>query len=332
MAPVDILVVSVDSTGGWKVSARELTGAFERAGVRAELVETGPVRSVPTFALTDFVQAQAARKAYARAAAANGAPTAVVYCSVTAALLWPRPGAIWLDAVAAENRPGRHGVWQRIVERRRLAEASLVMTMSSGSLGPLQARHPGEVVVPAAVQASAPEGLAAPVARDIEVVAYAGNPEKKRLDVMLDAWRSARRGEEQLVVTGIEDPRRIPGVRFTGRLPGPEYRALLRRARVYLAAPRREDYGIAQLEALADGCMLVTTPAPGGYPALELARQLDGRLVADELAVALRVALDDPVDGYAERAQVLLEPFTRSAVDRTVAERVLPVLLSPGPA
>ena len=100
---------------------------------------------------------------------------------------------------------------------------------------------------------------------------------------MLAAWADARRDEEQLVVAGIDDARRIPGVRFTGRLPRPEYRALVRRARVFLAAPRREDYGIAQLEALADGCMLVSTPAPGAYPARELARQLDPRLVSDDL-------------------------------------------------
>ena len=57
------------------------------------------------------------------------------------------------------------------------------------------------------------------------------------------------------------------------------YRALLRRARVFATAPRREDYGLAQLEALADGCVLVTTAAPGPYAALPLARALDGRLV-----------------------------------------------------
>ena len=69
------------------------------------------------------------------------------------------------------------------------------------------------------------------------------------------------------------------GVRFTGMLPRAEYRALLRRARVFVCAPRREDYGIAQLEALADGCVLVTTPSPGPYAALPVARALDERLV-----------------------------------------------------
>ena len=74
-----------------------------------------------------------------------------------------------------------------------------------------------------------------------------------------------------------------PGVRVES-VRGEAFRALVRRARVYVVAPLREDFGIAQLEALADGCMLVTTDAPGPYEARELARELDPRLVGDDLA------------------------------------------------
>jgi glycosyltransferase involved in cell wall biosynthesis len=173
--------------------------------------------------------------------------------------------------------------------------------------------------------------------RDIAAVTYAGDPEKKRLDHVLTAWSRARHPGETLVVAGLDplDPylatvtARAEGVELAGRLDPSEYRRLLRRARVFVAAPRREDYGIAPLEALADGCMLVTAPAPGPYPALDLARQLDSRLVDEDLARTLRVALDDPLHGYAERAAELLEPFSRRAVDRTVAADVLPRLLAP---
>jgi glycosyltransferase involved in cell wall biosynthesis len=113
-------------------------------------------------------------------------------------------------------------------------------------------------------------------------------------------------------------------VRFAGLLSRGDYRALLRRARVFLAAPRREDYGIAQLEALADGCVLVTTAAPGPYAALPLARALDPRLVGDELAI--RLALDDPAPGYTARAATALAPYAPAAVDRVVAEELLPRL------
>jgi hypothetical protein len=81
------------------------------------------------------------------------------------------------------------------------------------------------------------------------------------------------------------------------------------------------------LEALAEGCMLVTVPSPGPYAALPLARRLDERLVDDDLGVALRTALDDPVSHYAERAAAALAPFRREATDRVVAEQVLPRLL-----
>lgn len=319
----DVLIVSVGATTGWRAAARELAAAFAQAGARTVTVDTGPVPEVRTFMLTDLVQALAARRAAARGIAAHQ-PQVVVYCSSTAALLWPAPGVIWLDSIAAENRPGRHGVWQRVVERQRLARAPLVLTMAPDSLAALGASpRPDSVVVPVAVQ-----GSGVPVAtRDVDVVAYAADPVKRRLDFLLATWERARRDGETLVVTGIERAGAVPGVRFTGRLAPEEFRALLRRARVFMAAPRREDFGITQLEALADGAMLVTTPAPGSYPALALARQLDPRLVGEDLAPALRAALDDPSPGYGAKAAELVAPFARDAVARTLSQHVLPRLV-----
>jgi glycosyltransferase involved in cell wall biosynthesis len=320
---VDILIVSLDSTTGWRAAANELAGAFSRAGARVAAVSTGPVPKVRTFAFTDLVEARAARRACARGIAEH-APRAVVYCSMTAALLWPRAGAIWLDSVAAENRPGRHGVWQRVVERQRLARAPLILGMSPRALTPLEDRGRPFVVVPCPVESSGP----ASGPRDIAAITYAGNPEKRRLDLVLDAWARSRRAGEEMVVAGLDGLDRTEGVAPAGRLDAAEYRALLRRARVFVAAPQREDYGIAPLEALADGCRLVTTRARGPYPALDIATQLDPRLVSEDVASAIRTALDDPVPGYAERAAELLEPFSRRAVDRTLAQEVLPALLT----
>jgi hypothetical protein len=320
----DVLVVSVGGTIGWGAAARELSGAFERAGARVRTVDTGPTPTVRTFMATDFVQALAARRACARAVAEQH-PGVIVYCSMTAALLWPSPGVVWLDSIAAENRPGRHGIWQRVVERRRLVQAPLLLTMASDSLAPLRGRpHADSVVVPVAVERSGPAARA----RDVDVLAYTGDPVKRRLDLILGAWAQARRGDETLVVTGVErDLPAVPGVRFAGRLAPDDYRTLLRRARVFVTAPRREDFGIAALEALADGCTLVTTPSPGPYPALGLARRLDPRLVSENLAPALRIALDDPVPAYAQRAAELVAPFSRAAVAATISRRVLPRLL-----
>jgi hypothetical protein len=324
MAP-DILVVSVDSTMGWSTSARELVAALRRAGAEVELASTGPVPRVRTYMATDFVEARMARKAFLRASA-GGRAAPIIYCSVTSALLWPRPGAIWLDVLTRENRPGRHGIWQRRVEVRRLDEAPLVMTMAERSLEPLGDAAPERVVIPVPVDPSG-DGDGE---RDIDVLTYAGNRFKRRLDFVLRTWASARRGSERLVVAGtagegvVEVP---PGVEFTGRLTPEGFRALCRRARVFACAPTREDFGIAPLEALADGCILVTTPAPGPYPARDMARELDPRLVSEELVEPIRAALDDPLPGYLERAAELMVPFSSAAVDAKLAQDVIPRLV-----
>src|SRR6185312_10043562 len=138
--------------------------------------------------------------------------------------------------------------------------------------------------------------------RDIAAFAYVANPAKKGLERILAAWRLARRLDEELVLAGAPEEELLAhgdalpggGVRVLPMLPYADYRALLRRTRVFVCAARREDYGIAQLEALADGCMLVTTSSPGPYVALALARELDPRLVGEDLASSLRTALDEP--------------------------------------
>ncbi|HLY49878.1 MAG TPA: glycosyltransferase [Solirubrobacteraceae bacterium] len=323
MASTDLLVVSAANTRGWSVAAEALAASIRRAGARAEVVTAEPPRRVRTFMLTDLIEAASARRATQRGIEVYE-PRQIVYCSITAALLWPRPGAIYLDSLAAENRPGRHGIWQRQVERRRVGEAPLVLAMSPGALRSLRGSPPPTALVP--IPVDTPQQ---PVngERDIAALTYAGDPVKRRLSLVLEAWTTARRGDETLVVAGFDAPSR-PGVRAVGGVSPEEFHSLLTRARVFVAAPRREEYGIAALEALAHGCLLVSAPAPGGYPALELARQLDPRLVSHDLARAVRTALDEPLPDYAQRAAELLEPFSRGAVDKTVAERVLPRLLS----
>jgi hypothetical protein len=59
-----------------------------------------------------------------------------------------------------------------------------------------------------------------------------------------------------------------------------------------------------------------------------VARTLDGRLVSEHLVGALRLALDDPAPGYAQRAQAALAPWRPEVVDRVVAEQLLPRLKS----
>jgi hypothetical protein len=308
----DVLLVSLGSTGGWRAADAELAASLQRAGASVAVATAQRQPDVRTYALTDLRWARAARTA-AQRAIAEQSPRAVVYSTTTAALLWPRPGAIRYDTLARDSRPGRHGIWQRPVERRRLAQSPLLIPMTPDQPG---------LTVPVPVE---PSGGPEPE-RDLAAVAYVPDPVKRRLDVLLAAWDAARREGEELVVEGVEGAPR-EGVRFAGRVAPEEFRALLRRARLFVAAPAREDYGIAPLEALADGCMLVTTPAVGPYPAAAIARAVDPRLVTDDLATGIRAALDDPPPDYAARAAAALAPYRRDAVDRTVADELLPRLL-----
>ena len=335
---VDVLLVSLGSTAGLRSADEELADSLRRAGAAVSLATARRPREVRTLALTDLVWAAAARAAAKQAIAASP-PRAIVYSTTTAALFAPAPGAIRFDAPAAENRPGRHGLWQRPLERRRLRSAPLLLPLSAGGLE--AARLPAEIarralVLPLALEPSGPPAEA----RDIAAITYAGNPAKKGLDRVLAAWRRARAtagATGELVVAGAArhelsaagiDLDREAGVRDAGRLAQGEYRALLRRARVFVTAPRREDYGQAQLEALIDGCLLVTTPAPGPYAALPLARRLDSELVDEDLGAALARALGHrDRAGYAAAAERELAPLRRAAVDERVARELLPRLV-----
>jgi hypothetical protein len=321
---VDVLLVALGTTAGLRYVDEELEGSLRRAGASVEVARAAPVREVRTFLLTDWTQARAARRA-AEEALRRTRPKAILYSTTTAALLWPAPGAIHFDAPAADNRPGRHGLWQRPVERRRFAAAPLVVAQSTEGLEAAPP-HRDALVVPVPVEPSGALGEE----RDIAAVTYAADPWKKGLGRVLEAWSRARRDGETLVVAGTKEPVDAPGVRSAGLLPAERFRALLRRARVYVTAPAREDHGLVQLEALADGCMLITTEAPGPYAALPLARELDPRLVGDDLAGAVRAALDEPRDDYSERAASALVPFRRGSVDALVMQQLLPKLLTLG--
>jgi hypothetical protein len=336
---VDVLMVSLGATGGLRMADDELYHSFKRLDVSVAVARPFRPEDVPTMMLTDLLWAHATRaSAKDMIEQLRRSPArAVIYSSTTAALLWPRAGAIRFDAPAAANRPRRHGLWQRPLERRRLRQAPLLLPWSEASLqeAPAVARDGDRaLVLPVPVDPSGPPDPD----RDIDAITYAANPSKKGLDRVLSAWRSVRLASEELVVAGasVEDLERagvpVPdeeeGITIAGPMPAPHYRALLRRSRVFVCAPRREDYGIAQLEALADGCLLVTTPAPGPYVALPLARELDPRLVGEDLGPALRAALDDPLPGYAARAAEMVAPFASDAIDRLVADELLPRLFA----
>src|SRR5918995_2307126 len=208
----DILIVALGGTAGLRASDDALAAALRRGGASVALARVAAAREPRTFALTDLAWAVPARRAAERALR-TARPRAIVYATTTAALLWPEPGAIRFDSPAAANRPGRHGIWQRPVERRRFAAAPLLLPTSDGALAQAPAPHGPAIVVPIPVAPSGPVGGE----RDIAAVTYGANPEKKGLDRVLAAWRAARRPGETLVVAGVAGHEE-DGVRWTGML------------------------------------------------------------------------------------------------------------------
>jgi glycosyltransferase involved in cell wall biosynthesis len=327
---VDIGLVSLGTTPGLRRADGALADEIRAAGATCRLVPVriggaaGRLRR--NAAVTDLVEALAARRALRGIEA-----RALIFSSVTSALLQRAPQVPWavrFDSTAALNRPGASGAWQRARERSVLNRATLLLPW-----GDEAARAAPGMVVRVPVDEIAPAAT-----RDIDAVAYAGYPRKRGLDVLCAAWTRVAGEGERLVVGGVERERALRwlercgvpeprGVQWAGLLAREEWLRLVARARVFVNASRREDHGLAQLEALAAGCALVTVPSPGPYEALPLARQLAPELVSDDLGSALRKGLDlhDP-DGYAARARRLLEPFRPAAVERVVADRVLPAL------
>ena len=329
MAAADVLLVSLGSTAGLRAAD---DGARRRAAARGRQ-RRGRGRAAPrelrTYALTDLAWARAARVA-ARAGIAAHAPRAIVYSTTTAALLWPRPGAIRFDAPAAANRPGA-------------TASGSARSSAGGSRGAAAAavgrRLAGGGAAPARRRDRRPDRRRA-LAGDRRAARHRGDhvrrqPAEEGPGPRARRVGAARADDEQLVVAGADLRLDAPGVRVAGRLAPAEYRALLRRARVFVTAPRREDYGIAQLEALADGCVLVTTAAPGPYAALPLARALDPRLVADDRPGSPpRCA---PRWTRPRRSTPSAPPprsprSRRAAVDAVVRDELLPRLLGRGDA
>jgi len=331
----DVALVSLGTTPGLRRADAAFADGLRTAGLSCAVAEVaigaaGALRRHP--AATDLVEALAARRA-------GPAPArVVVYSTVTAALLQPRREtyAVRFDSPAALNRPGLAGAWQRRAERRALPGARCLLPWSADAGAAAPGAAP-RVVLPVPIGGRSPS--VAPAARDIDVLAYAGDPHKRGLDRLLAAW--ARVGEgARLVVGGIEpadalrwlERRRVAvpdGVDWAGRMSHAEWTATVGRARLFANASRREDYGISQLEALSAGAALVTVPSEGPYEALPIARRLAPALVDADLGAALVAGLalaDADLAAYRQAAAEALGPYRPAAVQRVMEERVIPAL------
>ena len=258
-----------------------------------------------TYALIELAWARAARAAAARGDRRAPAARGRLLVGDGGAAAARAPGAIRFDAPAAGNRPGRHGIWQRPVERRRLRDAPLLVPWSEGGLAEAPRPHADAVVVPVPVEPSGPAADARHRRGHLrgEPGEEGPRPRARRVGrrAPARARSSSSRASTRRSGTDSGGPTR-QGVRFAGMLPHDEYRALLRRARVFVCAPRREDYGIAQLEALADGCAARHDALAGPVRGAAARARSSTRGSSAGSPRGSATALDDPAPDYAARA------------------------------
>ncbi len=337
---VDVALLSLGTTLGLRRADDALAELITEAGadcrlVRVQFGATGKLRRQIT--VIDLVEGLAARRAQAGTRDAR----AVIVSSATTALLLRHPEVPWavrFDSPTALNRTGPTGLWQRLRERRVFAAADLLLPWGEAAAAAAAPVAGGTRMVRLPVPVDA-EPL--PGAERAGAVAYIGWMWKRGLDLLCEAWAQAAPsttltiggcdrdvGVAWLARRGIAEP---AGVEWAGALPREQWLDRVARARVFINASRREDHGLAQLEALALGTPLVTVPSPGAYEALPIARRLAPALVASEvsapaLAAALRagLAFDDPA--LSARAATALEPYRRAHVLATVRDEVLPAL------
>jgi hypothetical protein len=346
---LDIALVSLGTTPGLRRSDQAFFDMARMAGLSCQMVnvgigKAGGLRRQST--MTDMIEARAARNA-----ASGLKAKVIVYSTVTAALMQKPTGpyAVRFDSTAAENRQGAGGAWSRRREVKALAGAALLLPLGDAALNtiPKEASTvpaiPLHVPVEGTPTAQRSASIAGTDERDIDALAYAGDPEKRGLDILMQAWHSSGlAGTRRLRVTGIDRARAVDwlkrrkieepaGVEWSGLLEPGQFRYTLSRTRVFVNASRREDHGLSQLEALAAGAALVTVASEGPYEALPLATQLDSRLVSPSisphsLAFAIRAGFAVDLDDYSRRAAELLKPYRKEAITQVFTERVLPAL------
>ena len=253
------------------------------------------------------------------------------------------PWAIRFDSPTALNRPGVTGLWQRTRARRVFAAADVLLPYGEAAARAAEPMLAGATSRPRVIPLAVPIDATPPGSPGDEVLAYAGWLWKRGIDVLCAAWNLAAPPGVRLVVGGADREAGLawlarcgvpepPNTEWAGHVPHGEWLARVARARAFVNASRREDYGQSQLEALAAGTPLVTVPSPGAYEALPIARRLAPELVAADvspsaLASALRagLALADR-DGYARRAAAEMAPYRREAVLAVVRQELVPAL------
>ena len=350
----DLLLVSLGTTRGLRLADAQLVDMLREAGASVAAVGTriGMTNALRrAYPVNDAVEAVAARRALATGLRRER-PRAVVFSTTTAALLAGRvevPFAVWLDSPARLNRPGLASLPLHALERRQLTRARVLLPHTPGAVEALPVGSAPTVLIPPPIPA-APVVSSDEAGREALAVGYTPDPKAKGLALLCAAWEQAGVPGARLLIAGIEHERAIEflarrgaglpaGAELAGMLPQASFRDLLARARVFISAAAWEDFGIAPLEALDRGAVLVGAPGGGPFPGLAIARSLAPSFVAEDrdpgsLARALESAFaadDATLAAYRVGARRALEPYRPEASIRRLREEVLPALLGVPP-
>jgi hypothetical protein len=343
----DLLLVSLGTTRGLRLADAQLVTMLREAGASVEAVATriGWTNALRrAYPVNDVVEAVAARRALAAGMRAHR-PRALIISTTTAALQIGDPGvpfAVWLDSPARLNRPGARSAPLHWLERRQLARARVLMPHSPGAVAALPRGAARSVMIPPPVPTAPAPG---PV-RERFAIGYTPDPKAKGLELLCAAWEAAALPGVRLLIAGIPPERAtaflarrgaaVPAsAELMGMMPQTAFRDLLAHAHAFVSAAAWEDFGIAPLEALDRGAVLVGAPGGGPFPALALARSLAPEFVARErtpaaLAGALRAAFaasSDSLVAYRAAARAELEPYRPEASVARLRDEVLPALL-----
>lgn len=311
-----VVLISPAGTGGWRTNEDALTEELDDRRILNEVkrVQLGRFEKLRhPWATGSLIVAAEARRVL-RKALDESDPQAIIAVNSTASLLFPFrrlrrlgvPVAVRIDCPASEQFPGPTHVLHRWLERRALRRADLALTMGPQSSAVVEPLARKIIELPVAPTNFAP--MRADAADPPFVMAYAGQPEFKGLDLIVDAWErlGSRRRNATLEVAGVDE--RVgrkylkrkgiaepDGLRWIGSLDRNLYFDRLYEAAAFVSASRIEGHGFAQLEALEQGIPLVTTSSRGAYEAYPLALKVAPELVckpdASQLADALSKAL-----------------------------------------
>lgn len=347
---VDLLVVAPNTTPGLRSHYRTVVEALLEADLTVHTVTTdygllNRFRRGRPF--DEIVVTVALRHATARALKKVD-PKAFLLATSQTGLLLPkavlRRSAIRIDGLAASTRQKRRDYVTRLLERRCLREASLLLPYTQRVAREAAELAPGRPTRVWPSPVSPGPGWAS--SRTRGAVCYANDPYKKGLDIAVGAWTLVGAQDSTLFVTGISetDARRylrrrrveVPSsVVFCGRMSSDAYRLLSSTVEIHLGSSRLDEFASTQLEALMDGAILVTVPSAGPIAPLDLALTLDSRLVAksissSDLGVALEQAMRLPEAEratYRARAAALMQPFDRDHFLADLKMSIIPALL-----